>query len=144
MARRPSFFLPRANEGGATHHALAYFSIHTIGDLLNLDINYLPKFCGIKQLHKAAQTNILSGTSPHLPIDHRKAQHAYESKYDDKWEAMLALQKLPRDSGKTRQRNRCALTGRPHGYYRKFGLSRNKLREVILKGQAPGVVKASW
>lgn len=64
--------------------------------------------------------------------------------YDDKWAAMMALQKLPRDSGKTRQRNRCALTGRPHGYYRKFGLSRNKLREVILKGQAPGVVKASW
>ena len=67
-----------------------------------------------------------------------------DAEYDDKWAAMLALQKLPRDSGKTRQRNRCALTGRPHGYYRKFGLSRNKLREVILKGQAPGVVKASW
>ena len=67
-----------------------------------------------------------------------------EAEYDDKWEAMLALQKLPRDSGKTRQRNRCGLTGRPHGYYRKFGLSRIKLREVILKGQAPGVVKASW
>ena len=64
--------------------------------------------------------------------------------YDDKWAAMMALQKLPRDSSKSRQRNRCALTGRPHGYYRKFGLSRNKLREVILKGQAPGVVKASW
>jgi small subunit ribosomal protein S14 len=67
-----------------------------------------------------------------------------ESEYDDKWEAMIALQKLPRDSGKSRQRNRCALTGRPHGFYRKFGLSRSKLREVILKGQAPGVVKASW
>ena len=67
-----------------------------------------------------------------------------DAEYDDKWAAMLALQKLPRDSGKTRQRNRCALTGRPHCYYRKFGLSRNKLREVILKGQAPGVVKASW
>lgn len=67
-----------------------------------------------------------------------------EADYDEKWEAMLALQKLPRDSGKFRQRNRCALSGRPHGYYRKFGLSRNKLREVILKGQAPGVVKASW
>ena len=64
--------------------------------------------------------------------------------YDQKWEAMLALQKLPRDSSRSRQRNRCAVTGRPHGYYRKFGLSRNKLREVILKGQAPGVVKASW
>ena len=67
-----------------------------------------------------------------------------EAEYDEKWEAMIALQKLPRDSGKSRQRNRCALTGRPHGYYRKFGLSRNKLREIILKGQAPGVVKASW
>jgi small subunit ribosomal protein S14 len=67
-----------------------------------------------------------------------------EADYDEKWDAMIALQKLPRDSGKFRQRNRCALSGRPHGYYRKFGLSRNKLREVILKGQAPGVVKASW
>ena len=67
-----------------------------------------------------------------------------DSDYETKWEAMMALQKLPRDSGKSRQRNRCALTGRPHGYYRKFGLSRNKLREVILKGQAPGVVKSSW
>ena len=67
-----------------------------------------------------------------------------QAEYDEKWDAMMALQKLPRDSGKSRQRNRCALTGRPHGYYRKFGLSRNKLREVILKGQAPGVVKASW
>ncbi len=67
-----------------------------------------------------------------------------EGEYDEKWDAMIALQKLPRDSGKSRQRNRCALTGRPHGYYRKFGLSRNKLREIILKGQAPGVTKASW
>jgi len=67
-----------------------------------------------------------------------------DADYDDKWNAMMSLQKLPRDSGKTRQRNRCALTGRPHGYYRKFGLSRNKLREIILKGQAPGVVKSSW
>lgn len=66
------------------------------------------------------------------------------AEYDEKWNAMLALQKFPRDSCKARQRNRCALTGRPHGYYRKFGLSRNKLREIILMGQAPGVVKASW
>jgi small subunit ribosomal protein S14 len=64
--------------------------------------------------------------------------------YEERWDAMISLQKLPRDSAKTRQRNRCALTGRPHGYYRKFGLSRNKLREIILLGQAPGVTKASW
>lgn len=62
----------------------------------------------------------------------------------DQWDAMIALQKLPRDSSKVRKRNRCALTGRPHGYFRKFGLCRNQLREVIMRGEAPGVVKASW
>ena len=69
---------------------------------------------------------------------------AEETSGEDQWEAMMALQKLPRDSARVRRRNRCALTGRPHGYYRKFGLSRNKLREVIMRGEAPGVVKASW
>ncbi len=63
---------------------------------------------------------------------------------DERWEAMMALQRLPRDSSRCRTRNRCNLTGRPRGYYRKFGLSRNKLREVIMRGDAPGVVKASW
>lgn len=63
---------------------------------------------------------------------------------EERWEAMMAMQKLPRDSSKSRMRNRCALTGRPRGYYRRFGLSRNKLREVIMRGEAPGVVKASW
>lgn len=58
--------------------------------------------------------------------------------------AHLQLQKLPRDSSVTRVRNRCNLTGRPHGYYRKFGLSRNKLREATMRGDVPGVVKASW
>ena len=64
--------------------------------------------------------------------------------YDERWDAMMALQKLPRDSSPSRLRNRCALTGRPRGYYRKFGLGRNKLREVVMRGEAPGVVKASW
>jgi small subunit ribosomal protein S14 len=54
------------------------------------------------------------------------------------------LSMLPRDSSSVRQRNRCALTGRPHGYYRKFGLSRNKLREAAMRGDVPGLVKASW
>ncbi len=63
---------------------------------------------------------------------------------DERWDAMMALQKLPRDSSRCRVRNRCKLTGRPRGFYRKFGLSRNKLREVIMRGDAPGVVKASW
>ncbi len=55
-----------------------------------------------------------------------------------------ALQKLPRNASPVRQRNRCGLTGRPHGYYRKFGLSRNKLREAAMRGDIPGLVMASW
>ena len=64
--------------------------------------------------------------------------------YEDKETALLQLQKLPRDSSKSRLRNRCNLTGRPHGYYRKFGLSRNKLREATMRGDVPGLTKASW
>jgi small subunit ribosomal protein S14 len=64
--------------------------------------------------------------------------------FEDKEAAQLKLQKMPRDSSVTRVRNRCNLTGRPHGYYRKFGLSRNKLREATMRGDVPGVVKASW
>jgi small subunit ribosomal protein S14 len=63
---------------------------------------------------------------------------------EEAMEAMYALQKLPRDSSRSRGRNRCGMTGRPRGYYRKFGLSRNKLREVVNRGEAPGVVRASW
>lgn len=63
---------------------------------------------------------------------------------DDKELAQLHLQKMPRDSSMSRVRNRCNLTGRPHGYYRKFGLSRNKLREATMRGDVPGLVKASW
>jgi small subunit ribosomal protein S14 len=63
---------------------------------------------------------------------------------EERREALLELQKLPRDASPTRQRNRCALTGRPRGYYRKFGLCRNKMREIVMKGDAPGVTKSSW
>jgi len=77
-------------------------------------------------------------------LELKKVSNSETASFDEKWEAMMSLQKLPRDSSKQRQRNRCAMTGRPHGFYRKFGLSRNRLREVILKGQAPGVVKSSW
>jgi len=59
-------------------------------------------------------------------------------------EALLKLQSLPRDASPTRQRNRCRVSGRPHGYYRKFGLARNKLREAAMQGHVPGLVKASW
>ncbi|PID61312.1 MAG: 30S ribosomal protein S14 [Gammaproteobacteria bacterium] len=67
-----------------------------------------------------------------------------ESSYDEKMDAVVQLQKLPRDSSPSRQRNRCRQTGRPHGYYRKFGLSRIKLREAAMRGDVPGLVKASW
>lgn len=63
---------------------------------------------------------------------------------DEKWEAQIKLQKLPRDASPSRQRNRCQVTGRPHGVYRKFGLCRNKLREAAMRGDVPGLVKASW
>ena len=58
--------------------------------------------------------------------------------------ARLELQKLPRNANPTRQRNRCALTGRPRGVFRKFGLCRNKLREIAFRGEVPGMTKASW
>ena len=63
---------------------------------------------------------------------------------EERWRAMMMLQKLPRDSSPSRHRNRCGLTGRARGYYRKFGLSRSKLREICMRGEAPGVVKSSW
>jgi small subunit ribosomal protein S14 len=63
---------------------------------------------------------------------------------EDRYEARLKIQALPRNANPTRLRNRCALTGRPRGVFRKFGLGRNKLREYAMRGEIPGIVKASW
>ena len=63
---------------------------------------------------------------------------------DEKWDAQVALQKLPRDASPVRQQRRCQVTGRPHAVYRKFGLCRNKLREAAMRGDVPGLVKSSW
>jgi len=63
---------------------------------------------------------------------------------EEKMAAVDSLQKLPRDSSEVRQHNRCRITGRPHGVYRKFGLCRNKIREAAMRGDIPGLVKASW
>ena len=63
---------------------------------------------------------------------------------EDRYDARLKLQALPRNANPTRLRNRCALTGRPRGVFRKFGLGRNKLREYAMRGEVPGMVKASW
>ena len=70
--------------------------------------------------------------------------HDSRASDEAKAEARDKLQKLPRDASPVRLRNRCALTGRPRGVYRKFGLARNKLRELALKGEVPGIIKASW
>ena len=63
---------------------------------------------------------------------------------DERMQARLALQKLPRNANPTRQRNRCEITGRPRGTFRQFGLARNKIREMAFTGDIPGVTKASW
>jgi len=63
---------------------------------------------------------------------------------DERAVAREKLNKMPRDASPVRVRNRCSITGRPHGYYRKFGLGRNKLREAAMRGDVPGLVKASW
>ena len=63
---------------------------------------------------------------------------------EDRYQARLKLQQLPRNSSPVRLRNRCEITGRPRGTYRKFGLARNKLREMVMRGDVPGVAKASW
>lgn len=63
---------------------------------------------------------------------------------EDRAAARVKLQSLPRDASPSRQRNRCALTGRPRGVFRKFGLCRNKLRDIAMQGEVPGMTKASW
>lgn len=63
---------------------------------------------------------------------------------EERMDARLKYQQLPRNASPSRQRNRCALTGRPRGVFRKFGLARNKLREIVMRGEVPGMTKASW
>lgn len=70
--------------------------------------------------------------------------NSVDATQQERFEAQLKLQKLPRDSSPVRGRNRCRVTGRPRGYYRKFGLARNKLREAAMNGEIPGLVKSSW
>lgn len=70
--------------------------------------------------------------------------HSASASPEEKWEAQIKLQKMPRNSSKCRLRNRCQLTGRPRGVYRKFGLGRSKLRNAAMIGDVPGLTKASW
>jgi small subunit ribosomal protein S14 len=74
----------------------------------------------------------------------KKIISSQTASYEEKMEAVVKLQKLPRDSSESRQRNRCAITGRPRGVYAKFGLARNMLRKATMNGDVPGLRKASW
>lgn len=74
----------------------------------------------------------------------KKIISSASSSDEERSEALQKLQKLPRNASPSRLRSRCAITGRPRGYYRKFGLGRNKLREETMKGNIPGLSKASW
>jgi small subunit ribosomal protein S14 len=74
----------------------------------------------------------------------KKVIASHDASYEEKMDAATKLQKLPRDSSPSRQTSRCALTGRPRGVYAKFGLGRNKLREATMRGDVPGLRKASW
>lgn len=70
--------------------------------------------------------------------------NSVESSDEERWDAQVALQKMPRDASPVRQQRRCQITGRPHAVYRKFGLCRNQLREAAMRGDVPGLVKSSW
>jgi small subunit ribosomal protein S14 len=74
----------------------------------------------------------------------KEAIRSSKSTEEERWAAIMKLQSLPRNASPARLRNRCGLTGRPHGYFRKFGLGRNMLRDAVMRGDVPGVVKASW
>lgn len=74
----------------------------------------------------------------------KKIISSQDASYEERMEAVAKLNKLPRDSSPSRQRNRCELSGRSRGVYRKFGLGRNKLREATMRGDVPGLRKASW
>ncbi|PZQ30951.1 MAG: 30S ribosomal protein S14 [Stenotrophomonas acidaminiphila] len=74
----------------------------------------------------------------------KKIISSQNASYEEKADAVVKLQKLPRDSSPSRQRNRCELSGRSRGVYRKFGLGRNMLRKATMNGDVPGLRKASW
>ena len=76
--------------------------------------------------------------------EYKRIIQSPQSTDEERYEALHKLQSLPRDASPTRLRNRCAISGRSHGYYRRFGLGRNKLREATMRGDIPGLSKASW
>ena len=94
----------------------------------------------MRQRHREAAVKRYAATRAELKELIRDPKTSDEARID----AQKKLQKLPRDASPVRLRNRCSISGRPHGYYRKFGLARNKLREATMRGEMPGLSKASW
>ena len=97
--------------------------------------------------HSSTATRSARSSSPSSPRSAtrcRRSSTIPKASDETRYEARLKIQALPRNANKTRLRNRCALTGRPRGVYSKFGLGRNKLREFAMRGEVPGIVKASW
>jgi len=94
----------------------------------------------MRQRHRETAVKRYAAKRAELKEHIRDPKTSEEARAD----AQKKLQKLPRDANPIRLRNRCALTGRPHGYYRKFGLARTKLRETTMRGEIPGLRKASW
>ena len=94
----------------------------------------------MRQRHREHAVKRYAAKRTELKEQIRDPKTSEEARID----AQKRLQKLPRDANPVRLRNRCALTGRPHGYYRKFGLARTKLRETTMRGEIPGLRKASW
>ena len=101
----------------------------------------MAKLSMINREHKRAQT-VLKFASRRSGL--KKIIKDMSLSEEDREAARIKLNKMPRDASPSRMRNRCAITGRPHGFYRKFGLGRNKLREAAMRGDVPGLVKASW
>ena len=95
----------------------------------------------IAREHKRAQT-VAKYAAKRAQL--KETINNFDASDEERWEAQIQLQKLPRNASPVRQRRRCQITGRPHGVYRKFGLCRNKLREAAMRGDVPGLVKSSW
>jgi small subunit ribosomal protein S14 len=93
-----------------------------------------------RELKRAKQVNKYAARRAQL----KSVIHDVNASEEERFDAQLKLQSLPRDSSPVRKTNRCRITGRPHGYYNKFGLGRNKLREAAMRGDVPGLVKSSW
>ena len=95
----------------------------------------------IAREHKRAQT-VAKYAAKRAQL--KETINNFDASDEERWDAQIQLQKLPRNASPVRQRRRCQITGRPHGVYRKFGLCRNKLREAAMRGDVPGLVKSSW